>query len=114
MSIITDPLVLYLDEPTSGLDSFTSDEVMTFVNKLSRDGMTICATIHSPSPFTFQLFRKLLLLIGGRIVYSGENGTPCVKYFINSGEAAFCSTNINLMSLQCTRFDCRPLFAAQG
>ncbi len=37
-------------------DSFTSDEVMTFVHQLSRDGMTICATIHSPSPFTFHLF----------------------------------------------------------
>jgi ATP-binding cassette subfamily G (WHITE) protein 2 len=85
VSIITDPLVLYLDEPTSGLDSFTADEVMTFVKQLSDEGMTVCATIHSPSPYTFHLFKQLLLMVGGRIAYYGINGDPCVNYFMQSG-----------------------------
>lgn len=64
VSIITHPMVLFLDEPTSGLDSFTADEVMTFVQTLTQDGMTVCATIHSPSPTTFALFDRIMLLVG--------------------------------------------------
>lgn len=84
VSILTDPLVLYLDEPTSGLDSFTADEVMSYVHKLCKDGITVCATIHSPSPSTFQLFGRLLLLLAGRVVYFGSNGDACVRYFMGT------------------------------
>jgi ABC-type multidrug transport system ATPase subunit len=34
---------------TSGLDSYTSNEVMTVVKNLVKDGTTICATIVSMS-----------------------------------------------------------------
>ena len=58
---------------------------MTFVHKLSLEGMTVCATIHSPSPFTFHLFERLLLMAGGRIAYFGQNGDMCVDYLFTSG-----------------------------
>ena len=76
IALVTNPRVLFLDEPTSGLDSYTSNEVMTVVKGLTRTGITICATIHNPTPYCFNLFDRLMILLHGRVVYSGENGAP--------------------------------------
>ena len=62
------------DEPTSGLDSYTSNEVMTVVKSLTKDGTTICATIHSPTAYCFALFDRLIMLVRGRVVYFGAVG----------------------------------------
>eukprot|EP00195_Chlamydomonas_chlamydogama_P009759 CAMPEP_0202901782 /NCGR_PEP_ID=MMETSP1392-20130828/14649_1 /ASSEMBLY_ACC=CAM_ASM_000868 /TAXON_ID=225041 /ORGANISM="Chlamydomonas chlamydogama, Strain SAG 11-48b" /LENGTH=615 /DNA_ID=CAMNT_0049588397 /DNA_START=85 /DNA_END=1932 /DNA_ORIENTATION=+ len=71
IALVTNPRVLFLDEPTSGLDSYTSNEVMTVVKKLVDDGTTICATIHSPTQYCFNLFDRLIMLVRGRVVYFG-------------------------------------------
>ncbi|KAL6760323.1 P-loop containing nucleoside triphosphate hydrolase protein [Haematococcus lacustris] len=71
IALITNPRVLFLDEPTSGLDSYTSNEVMTVVKHLVADGTTICATIHSPTSYCFNLFDRLIMLVKGKIVYFG-------------------------------------------
>lgn len=57
---------------------------MLYVSKLCHDGITVCATVHSPSPGTFQLFGRLLLLLAGKVVYFGENGDACIKYFLST------------------------------
>ena len=72
IALITNPRVLFLDEPTSGLDSYTSNEVMTFVKSLLTDGVTIVATIHSPTQYCFSLFDSLTMLVRGRLVYFGS------------------------------------------
>lgn len=59
---------LCADEPTSGLDSYTSNEVMRTVKQLATGGVTVCATIHSPTAYCFSLFDRLLMLVQG----SGE------------------------------------------
>ena len=41
---------------------------------LTTDGITIACTIHSPPPFTFELFDSILVLQKGRLVYWGPNG----------------------------------------
>ena len=83
IALVTNPRVLFLDEPTSGLDSYTSNEVMTVVKGLTRTGITICATIHNPTPYCFNLFDRLMILLHGRVVYSGENGArPCSRVFL--------------------------------
>lgn len=41
----------------------------------------MCATIHSPTPYTFNLFDRLLLLLRGRVVYFGPNGRTALDYF---------------------------------
>jgi len=74
MALVTSPRVLFLDEPTSGLDSYTSNEVMTVVKQLVSDGITICATIHSPTPYAFSLFDRLIMLVRGEVVYFGDRG----------------------------------------
>lgn len=65
---------MLLTQPTSGLDSYTSNEVMTVVKHLVGDGTTICATIHSPTAYSFSLFDRLLMLVRGRTVYFGPIG----------------------------------------
>lgn len=82
LALVTDPRVLFLDEPTTGLDSDTANEVMTVVKGLAvRGGITICATIHSPSPYTLGLFDRLLMLLRGRTIYFGNNGADAISYF---------------------------------
>lgn len=81
IAMVVDPRVLFLDEPTSGLDSYTANEVMSVVKDLVKSGVTICATIHSPSPFCFQLFDRLMVLARGEVAYHGPNGSEMVEYF---------------------------------
>lgn len=47
---------------------------MLVVKGLLKSGMTICATIHSPTPFAFNLFDRLMILLGGDTVFFGRNG----------------------------------------
>lgn len=49
-------------------------QVMTVVKGLLKSGMTICATIHSPTPFCFGLFDRMMILLRGHLVYAGSNG----------------------------------------
>ena len=49
-------------------------QVMTVVKALVKSGITICATIHSPTPYCFNLFDTLMILLRGHVVYFGENG----------------------------------------
>ncbi|WPT13868.1 ABC transporter G family member 50 [Picochlorum sp. SENEW3] len=81
IALITNPRVLFLDEPTSGLDSFTANEVMSVVKSLALMGITVCATIHSPTPYAFSLFDRLLLLLRGGTAYFGINGSVALEYF---------------------------------
>lgn len=84
IALVANPRVLFLDEPTSGLDSFTASEVMEVVKGLVTSGITIAATIHSPTPRTFELFDRVLILQRGRIVYFGDNGDSAQQYFTSS------------------------------
>ena len=47
---------------------------MTVVRSLANSGVTVCATIHSPSSYCFNLFDRLTMLVGGRLVYFGPRG----------------------------------------
>jgi ATP-binding cassette subfamily G (WHITE) protein 2 len=81
IALIANPRVLFLDEPTSGLDSFTANEVMSTVRSLAAGGITVCATIHSPTAYAFGLFDRLLLLLGGRTAYFGAAGEAVLAHF---------------------------------
>lgn len=72
------------DFVSAGLDSFTASEVMEVVKGLVSSGMTIAATIHTPTSRTFQLFDRILILQRGRIVYFGDNGEAASNYFSSS------------------------------
>ena len=44
------------------------------VKDLARSGITICSTIHSPTPFCFALFDRVLILLHGILAYDGGSG----------------------------------------
>jgi len=46
----------------------------------SQQGITCVATIHSPTAYAFGLFDSLLMLVRGRMVYSGETGLQLLSY----------------------------------
>lgn len=74
--VAANPKVLFLDEPTTGLDSFTAAEVMDTVRHLTATtGITVCATIHSPSEYVFNMFDRVLVLVEGRVVHFGPDLT---------------------------------------
>jgi ABC-type multidrug transport system ATPase subunit len=73
IALISDPRVLFLDEPTSGLDSFSANEVVELSRGLSRGGVTVVATIHSPSAAAFAMFDRVLMLARGHTVFFGPN-----------------------------------------
>ena len=51
--IVTEPSLLLLDEPTSGLDSVSALQIASLLKRESRRGVTVLATIHTPSAETF-------------------------------------------------------------
>lgn len=67
-------------EPTTGLDSFTSNEVISVIRSLAQRGITVCSTIHSPTPYAFSQFDRLLLLLKGKTIYFGRNGESAINY----------------------------------
>lgn len=73
LALVASPKVLFLDEPTTGLDSYTANEVMTVVRSLADAGITVLATLHSPSPYAFSRFHRLFVMLAGRCVYFGPN-----------------------------------------
>eukprot|EP00210_Caulerpa_lentillifera_P002781 g2657.t1 len=72
VALITNPLFLFMDEPISGLDSYTANEVMEVVKSLIDDGISLCAALHSPTPMTFRLFDRIILLVQGTMVFFGK------------------------------------------
>lgn len=83
VEIVSLPDLIYLDEPTTGLDSSISYEVMAAVRNLANQNRTVICTIHQPSPQTYLLFDKLLLLAEGRVIYYGP-ARDVVNYFVTS------------------------------
>jgi putative ABC transport system ATP-binding protein len=65
-AVVNEPPVLLADEPTGNLDSKTSAEIMTLLQRLNADGMTIIMVTHSPE--CAQYARRLMQVSDGRLV----------------------------------------------
>ena len=70
--IVTEPSLLLLDEPTSGLDSVSALQIASLLKRESRRGVTVLATIHTPSAETFLQFDRCILLAEGYTIYNGS------------------------------------------
>ncbi|XP_065356937.1 ATP-binding cassette subfamily G member 4 [Calliphora vicina] len=71
VELVTNPPIMFFDEPTSGLDSVASFQVLTYLRRLARDGRLIVCVVHQPSSRLMQLFDDILVMSGGRVLYSG-------------------------------------------
>src|SRR5690606_22989021 len=48
-AVVSEPRLLLLDEPTGGLDAVSQDALLTALEKLKRDGVTIVVSTHDLS-----------------------------------------------------------------
>ena len=70
-AIITKPKLLLLDEVTSALDPVLIAEVLTLINELKNEGITMVIATHEMG-FAKQVADEVLYLQGGRIIESGS------------------------------------------
>jgi len=69
-AMINNPEILFLDEPTGALNSSATDQVLTILEDLNRDGMTIMTVTHDKS--VAAKAKKVLYIIDGQIAASKE------------------------------------------
>ena len=67
--VLARPSILFLDEPSSGLDPATESKLMEMLRDLANIGCTVICTTHVME--NVYLFDQILVLTGGRLVYSG-------------------------------------------
>ena len=68
------PSVILADEPTGALDSRTGREVLSFLQKLNREGNTIVLITHDNSIAVKA--QRIVRLQDGRIIYDGPSDDP--------------------------------------
>lgn len=73
-AIITDPALVLADEPTGALDSRTGREVLSFLQKLNREGDTVVLITHDNSIAVRA--KRIVRLQDGRIIYDGDAHDP--------------------------------------
>lgn len=84
IELISTPRLILCDEPTSGLDAFQAERVMSTLRSLAEAGHTVICSVHQPSGTIFSMFDDMVLLAGGRQVYSGPTDTA-PKHFESLG-----------------------------
>jgi polar amino acid transport system ATP-binding protein len=67
-----DPAIMLFDEPTSALDPELTGEVLSVMQKLAREGMTMIVVTHEMG-FAREVARRIVFMEGGFIV---EEGPP--------------------------------------
>lgn len=68
------PPVILADEPTGALDSHTGREVLSFLQKLHKDGNTIVLITHDNS--IARQAQRIVRLADGKIIYDGAADRP--------------------------------------
>lgn len=80
VELVTNPPIMFFDEPTSGLDSVASFQVLTYLKKLAEGGRLIVCVVHQPSSRLLQLFDDILVISGGKVLFSGAQD-QMINYF---------------------------------
>uniref|UniRef100_A0A383VMS4 ABC transporter domain-containing protein n=1 Tax=Tetradesmus obliquus TaxID=3088 RepID=A0A383VMS4_TETOB len=104
--ILAAPALLFLDEPTSGLDSFAALSVMSHLQGMARgSGCIVISTIHQPRDAIWEMFDKVTLLAGGRLMYHGPR-TNISAWFASLGYPRLHGSESDwLLDLVATGFD---------
>ena len=65
--------ILVLDEPTSGLDAAAAQNVVNVLRSLAdTQKMAVLATLHQPRTSIMGQFESVMVLAGGKMIYSGS------------------------------------------
>ena len=88
-AMMMEPKVLLFDEPTSALDPESIGDVLSLVEELAKDGMTMIVVTHE-IPFAKKIGTRIVFIDKGRIIEEGEPDeffkhpkTPRVKEFLD-------------------------------
>ena len=68
------PSVILADEPTGALDSRTGREVLSFLQKLNREGDTVVLITHDNSIAVKA--KRIVRLQDGKVIYDGDSQDP--------------------------------------
>ncbi|CAI6000374.1 unnamed protein product [Closterium sp. NIES-65] len=83
--LLGNPSVVFADEPTTGLDAYQAEKVMQTLKDLAKEGRTVICSIHQPRGSVFDMFDDIMVVAGGKLVYSGPAGDTCLEYFKSQG-----------------------------
>jgi putative ABC transport system ATP-binding protein len=65
-ALVNEPQVLFADEPTANLDSDTSENIMSIINNLHKEGLTVLMVTHEPE--YAQRAQRVITLVDGKVV----------------------------------------------
>jgi len=71
------PAIILADEPTGNLDSKNAESVMTLLNELNQDGVTICMVTHDPA--SAARTQRIIEVFDGKVVSDESTAkTPAI------------------------------------
>ena len=73
-SLVNEPAVILADEPTGNLDTRTSVEILSLLQRLNREGLTIVLVTHEPDIATYA--SRVLVFRDGRLLSDEQNPAP--------------------------------------
>ena len=73
-SLVNEPAVILADEPTGNLDTRTSIEILSLLQRLNREGLTIVLVTHEPDIATYA--SRVLVFRDGRLLSDERNPAP--------------------------------------
>ena len=71
-AVATDPEIIYFDEPTSALDPELTGEVLSVMQDLAQEGMTMLVVTHEMG-FARTVSNKVILMEDGKIIEQGSS-----------------------------------------
>jgi len=75
-ALVTAPSMILADEPTGNLDSHTSIQIMSILQRLNMQGITIVLVTHEPDIATY--CKRKVVFRDGRLIHDAINPTPAI------------------------------------
>jgi ABC-2 type transport system ATP-binding protein len=95
-ALLHQPRILFLDEPTSGVDPITRRHFWDYIDRLTREGITVFVTTHYMDEAHH--CRHIVMINDGRIVVSGAPDAIVRQTLPNQPEADLNDAFVQLMS----------------
>lgn len=75
-ALVTAPSIILADEPTGNLDSHTSVQIMSILQRLNMQGITIVLVTHEPDIASY--CQRKVVFRDGRLIHDAVNPAPAI------------------------------------